>query len=137
MNKFNKVYSSPEELAHRLRNFHQSYEIVTKHNSDKTQTYTMGLNFFSDLDLQEIRAKFLMGDLTLENIEAIESEPRATAAEAPAPHFIEEGLVGAPDAVDWRKYGYVPPVMNQGRCGSCWAFSAAAMAEANWNLKNK
>jgi C1A family cysteine protease len=80
MNKFNKVYSSPEEMTHRLKNFHNSYELVTKHNSDKTQTYTMGLNFFADLDLQEIRAKFLMQDYSAEELNEIESKPRFSAS---------------------------------------------------------
>ena len=98
----------------------------------------MELNQFADMDDQEIRAKFLMGDLSEENLKSIESAPRATSADAPAPIVsTDDGLIGSPSSVDWRKLGYVPPVLNQGRCGSCWAFSAAAMAEASYNVKNK
>lgn len=138
MVNYNKVYSSPEELNHRLGLFHESYELVMNHNANPDATYTMELNQFADMDNQEIRAKFLMGDLDEENHEYIESERRLTAEEAPEPiNSTDGGLLGAPSSVDWRKLGYVPPVLNQKSCGSCWAFSAAAMAEVTWNVKNK
>ena len=36
---------------------------------------------------------------------------------------------------DWKDYGKISPVKNQGTYGSCWAFSAVGSLEAFWNIK--
>ncbi|ELP93317.1 cysteine proteinase 1 precursor, putative [Entamoeba invadens IP1] len=35
-----------------------------------------------------------------------------------------------PDSLDWRTYGYVTPVKDQGSCGSCYIFGAVATVES-------
>ena len=40
-----------------------------------------------------------------------------------------------PAAKDWRNYGKVMSVKNQGNCGSCWAFATVAAVESQYAIR--
>jgi C1A family cysteine protease len=41
-----------------------------------------------------------------------------------------------PSSFDWRDFGGLPPVRNQGGCGSCWAFATVGPLECNIKIKD-
>lgn len=41
-----------------------------------------------------------------------------------------------PDSVDWHKEGKMTVPQDQGRCGSCWAFTTAATMEAGYAIRH-
>ena len=50
--------------------------------------------------------------------------------------YMEPANIGPlPDHVDWREQGFVTPVIHQGYCKSCWAFSAAGAVEGMYFRK--
>lgn len=117
--RFSKKHATQEELKFRLQIFSQNMEMINKHNSSKTSTFTMGVNQFTDLTFEEFKAKYLMTKETANPLSTDNTE-------------IEELNKGK--KVDWKEAGMLSPVKNQEACGSCWAFSATGSMEAAYRI---
>ncbi|TPP63784.1 Cysteine proteinase [Fasciola gigantica] len=87
-------------------------------------TYTLGLNQFTDLTFEEFKAKYL-----------VEMPPVSELLSNSISYDAKDGNV--PASIDWRQYGYVTEVKDQGKCGSCWAFSVVGAMEGQYFKKFK
>jgi len=122
-----KQYNSLEEEAARRAIFQANLAKIQKHNLEADlglHTYTLGMNRFGDLTHEEFKQQ-MNGLKVSENVDF----DRHT--------FLAPSNVVLPDAVDWRKQGYVTPIKDQGQCGSCWAFSATGSLEGQHFAKLK
>ncbi|XP_053153606.1 procathepsin L-like [Hemicordylus capensis] len=117
-----KVYSEGEEEAFRRGIWEKNLVMIEYHNQEASlgkHTYRMGMNQFGDLTQEEFTQQMngFHPDL-------------ASVPNGKVPVFHESTTLETPKSLDWREHGYVTPVKNQGRCGSCWAFSATGALEA-------
>jgi len=115
---YSKVYGTAEEEAHKFATFKANYDFVNQWNADPTQTSSVGLNEFADLNTEEFGA--LKGCLTMTQPSM---EPMVASEE------VTSDAGALPASVDWRAKGAVTPIKNQGQCGSCWAFSTTGSLE--------
>ena len=116
---YGKEYSTKEEFLFRFSTFGRNYLKVKELNAASSSA-TFAINQFSDLADEEYRETYL--GLSRREI------PHGEAYESKLITFETDDL---PDTIDWREHGAVNPVQDQGKCGSCWAFSAVAAVEGS------
>lgn len=121
--KFNKRYSTMEELETRFSIFRKNFAGILVHNEDLNQNFTMGVNQFTDLTPEEFKAQYLSG-LKSSELGSYGCKSFSSSAN------------DAPVSIDWRSKGVVNPVRDQGQCGSCWAFATTANAESVWAISS-
>lgn len=115
--EFNKNYSLKEELEAKI-NFISQLTATNIHNNRYAAgvyNYTVGINQFSDSDLNETLTALCQTLYTPEVARGLLQIDLSS-------------LLPGPLAVDWTSL--LQPIVNQGQCGSCWAYSAVAQLEA-------
>jgi len=118
---YGKQYQSKEEESSRKAVWEKNMQFIQDHNMQYAlgkKTFSVGMNKYGDLSNREFVSM-------LNGFNKTKTMKKSTEGS----HFIAPANFQRPDAVDWRKQGYVTPVKDQGQCGSCWAFSAVASLE--------
>jgi len=118
--KYNKVYATAAEQSHAFDNFKASLERSKLRNAKATNA-KFGLTKFSDLSVEEFKAKYL----------TYKPSPHVGELAVPDPAI----LAAPPKKFDWRDTGKVTAVKDQQQCGSCWAFSTTENIESVWMIK--
>ena len=126
---FDKTYGDNDEEGHRFLVWLDNWRMINEHNMGD-YSYTMMLNQFGDLTLDEFRYYVHGHGESCRKPSDTDNVPLIGMVQLPR---------AVPDSIDWTNINgssYVTPVKNQGQCGSCWAFSTTGSVESRSAIKN-
>ncbi|CAL1611847.1 unnamed protein product [Knipowitschia caucasica] len=120
-NKYQRNYHNKVEEESRRALWEKNLWFINTHNLEASMglhSYTVAMNQMGDLSTEEALQMYA----SLRIPEDLERPPSS---------FIDTDSSKLPLSVDWRKLGAVTNVKDQGRCGSCWAFSVVGAMEGH------
>ncbi|KAF2073253.1 hypothetical protein CYY_005450, partial [Polysphondylium violaceum] len=140
----NKTYAS-HEFKCRFKKFKNNIKFIERYNRCNTNsTMKLSLNQFADLSHKEFKHIYLsnlnISEITQDiftNQTDTPSPPTPTPNSKPKTSLTENATWARPSSIDWRTWGMVNKVKNQGSCGSCYTFSAVGALETQYYRKNK
>lgn len=117
-----KVYKHAKEAKMRFEIFKENLKYVMEKNAKRKSSRSaqkVGLNKFADLSNEEFRKTYLSKVKKPVEKKSTEKELRGGKVQT----------CSGPTSFDWRNYGVVTGIKDQGLCGSCWAFSTTGAIE--------
>ncbi|KAK7332033.1 hypothetical protein VNO80_28779 [Phaseolus coccineus] len=115
MTQFERAYTDDAEKEKRFKIFVENLEYIEKFNNAGNKSYTLGLNQFSDLTVEEFIASYT-------GLKINSSRPRSSPA-------TRLSVTDVPTSLDWRVKGAVTDIKNQRRCAAAQIIGYEDVAE--------
>jgi len=132
--QFNKTYSDAKEARTRLNNFLAASDLVDIRQANEQSGAVHGLTKFADFSPEEFKTTFMGARKPTPEMKAAQKANKRPTIPHNKQSRAKRATTTLPTAWDWRTYGVVTSIKDQGQCGDCFAFASMAAMESAYAL---